>query len=138
VDGGRRSRGEFLFYVKVCDHCGYSESFSKFHVDAARGLDERGGFGSVTRNPTGGVILSFFVPEYRTPHGRATDFSIPLSAEQWFAVQTAAQSLNDDDLVREVFGEAYLQAWKKRVGEFPRGFASQLRDLIEHSDPEAR
>jgi predicted nucleic-acid-binding Zn-ribbon protein len=106
------------FYVKMCRHCAYSELYSKYLVDKFQELDDRGGFGQVSKAPSGMYLLSIFV-EYQNRGELAQDFTIPYTAEQWFALRMIVDAASDGDLFRAVFYGPYQEAWLTRVPKKP-------------------
>jgi predicted nucleic-acid-binding Zn-ribbon protein len=121
-------------YVKVCRNCAFTELYSKYLVDqfesARQPVPE---FGEISRAPGGQRLVSVFV-EYEHKGQRATDFTVPIPDDTWFALKVGLDDLSDDALIDLAFPGAYKKAWLDRVGPFPRNFASNLRRLIRTSE----
>ncbi len=117
-------------YVKVCKNCAYVDLYAKVLIDSF-GAEQRADgslFGRVSR-AGGRYLVSYFV-KYKDPQETATDFTVPLTAEQWFALRISADRLTDDALVDMVYAPAYQRAFRERVGEFPEDFGMHLRQII--------
>lgn len=114
-------------YVKVCSNCGFLESYASFVIDDV----SQGQRVVVTRAPNGGYILSINV-SYRHRDQEATDFSIPLSSDQWLTLWLAEKTLDDEALLSRVFYGAYGRAWEERVppAARPKNLAMDIRSAI--------
>lgn len=132
LDEGRDTRRapDLTCYAKACSNCGYVELFSKMLIDrffkVETAVEE---FGEISRSPDGQYLVSIF-KTYMHRGVPANDFTVPLSAGEWFELCLELDSLSDRALVDRILVGPYQKAWLERIGPIPPDLGAHLRALI--------
>ena len=140
VGDSQRVAPELQAYVKACGNCGYMELFSKVLVDRILHEDERlKAFGSISRSTTGQYLVTIYV-SYVHKGIPASDFTVPLSPDEWMQLRLLSSISGKEDTILELlFSSAYRHAWSERVRRpLDHKLAADIARLVNSYKDDAR